>query len=349
MTPTGPLRLGFVGCGSVVERFHLPALRRVGGIEVVSLADLDPGRCRALAGRSGMPLCHSDAFSLIRTDVDAVAVCVPPHDHARIGLEVLRAGKHLFLEKPIALSLEDADALVEESERRDAVAMTGFNLRAHRLAREACRQVSSGRLGRVRWARAVFTQPRRSSGGGHWRGEPGRGGDPLLDLGVHHFDLLRFVLQAEVEEVLAEIAPDGSRANVTASMSGGAHAELRLGAADDADGVNRLELEGDRGRLAISFYKTLGVEHGALGFRRGAALGPGLVADRWNGGAYPASYRRQWREFAKAIATGSGGYATLGDGRSALAAALAAADSARAGRTVRVGPTPDRMRQRQLR
>ncbi len=321
----------------------MPALRSAPGIAVVALTDLDPARCRALADRAQNPICYPDASSLIGSDVDAVAVCVPPRDHARIGLEVLQAGKHLFLEKPIALSMSEADALVEEGGRRAAVATIGFNLRAHRLAREARRMVASGRLGRVRRLRTTFTQALLSPDN-HWRGQPDRGGDPLLDLGVHHFDLLRFILQAEVVEVLADVAPDGSRANVAAAMSSGAHADIRIGAAEDRVGRNRIELDGEKGRLAISFYESFGLRGDASGFRRVAARIPGLVADRWNGGAYPSSYRRQWLEFAKAIATGARGGATLEDGRAALAAALAAAESARTRMTVSLAPRRERLR-----
>jgi myo-inositol 2-dehydrogenase/D-chiro-inositol 1-dehydrogenase len=346
--PARPLRLGFIGCGSVVERFHLPALRRVAGIEVAALADLDPARCRALADRFGVSRCQADASSLIGSDVGAVAVCVPPEDHARIGLEVLRAGKHLFLEKPIALSMEDADALVETAGRCPVVAMSGFNLRGHRLAREARRLIASGRLGRVRSARSAFSQASRPAAG-HWRALPGRGGHALLDLGVHHFDLLRFVLHAEFEEIDADSSPDGARTSVAALLSGGVRAEIRLCAAEGAEEVNELELETENGRLTISFYRTLGLGGRPLGFRRLAEMTPGLLADRWKGGAYPSSYRRQWREFARAVATGARGHATLEDGRAALAVALAAAESVRAGRPVSFGSPAERPREKEAR
>ncbi len=322
------IRLGLVGCGQVVERFHLPALRRAEGLRVVALADVDERRCRAIGDRFGVPRRHADASSLIASDVEAVAVCLPPARNAAVALEVLRAGKHLFLEKPIALSIPDADRLVEEAHHAGVVSMTGFNLRWHRAARQVRDLIQSGRLGRVRRVHSVFSH-RQTPPPGHWRTAADGGGQVLLDLGVHHFDLLRFLLGGDLAEISADASPDGSRARVEAALPGGARAEMQFSVGSGLRDANDLELATEAGNVVVSFYRTLGLRGGQSGLGPLAALSPTLLAERWRGGAYPSSYRRQWRHFADAVRSGAPGDASLEDGRAALSAALAAIDSAR--------------------
>jgi len=331
-----PLRLGVIGLGSAFERFHLPALERVAEIEIVALADADPERCRRIAANLGAVRCHADASSLIASELDAVAVCVPPADHAAVSLEVLRAGRHLFLEKPIALSIEEANRLVEASRRAPVVAMTGFNLRGHLLAQDARRRVQSGRLGLVRSVHTIFTQTAAKPRATHWRGRPGQGGEALLDLGVHHFDLLRFVLGSEIEELSAETSPDGTSARVQARLSGGVDARIDLAGSLGPADANAMEIEAEEAHLSVSFYRAFGLRQRPGGIRRLARLAPALAFDRFRGGAFPSSYRRQWRSFARAVANGNRGDPTLEDGRASLAAAIAALEAARSRRPVPV-------------
>ena len=107
------LKLGIVGCGGAAGRLHLPALRHVHEIEVVGLADIDQPRLDALAERFGINVVYSDYRRLLDDpDIDAVAVCVPPELHLDLSFAVLDANKHLFVEKPLALSLPDCDRLI---------------------------------------------------------------------------------------------------------------------------------------------------------------------------------------------------------------------------------------------
>ena len=113
-TAPSSLRLAVIGCGLVVEQCHLPALAKIAGLELVALADGDLARLTRIADlgvrttRNRLPCTAGDS------SIDLVAVCAPPQFHAEIGLAVLDAGKHL-LEKPLALSLHDADRLVKRA------------------------------------------------------------------------------------------------------------------------------------------------------------------------------------------------------------------------------------------
>ncbi len=352
-----PLRLGLIGCGWVAERFHLPALATLPEIEVAALADVDPSRLDRLADDFRVPDRYPDASALIAAEVDAVGVCLPPESQARVGAEVLRSGRHLMIEKPVALSLEEIDHVIAERASTQ-VAVVGLNLRWHPFARRARHLLRTGGLGRLRSVRTRFfsrppdreAEERGNPAGStpHWRRSPNRGGDTLLDLGIHHFDLLRFLLGAEFEEVSAERSADRRSATVEARLSSGVCATVAVG--ESEQDINALEAVGDAGSLSISFYRRFGwrargVRSGGIetldSLARGAAS---FLAHRRRGGPYAASYRGQWRGFARAIRGGLKPEATLEDGRSALEVALAAIESARSGRLVEFAPERGQIR-----
>src|SRR5215211_1801522 len=78
-----PLRIGFLGCGRAAASLHLPALERLDGVEAVAVADLDETRAREVAAAHGVPRVHRDVTALVKDeDIDLVAVCTPPREHA---------------------------------------------------------------------------------------------------------------------------------------------------------------------------------------------------------------------------------------------------------------------------
>jgi predicted dehydrogenase len=154
------VRIGLVGCGRAGVSLHLPALARVRGARVVALSDVDPARLAAAASACPGAMVHADYKAMLDDRIDLVAVVVPAMRHAEIAEAALHAGKHLFVEKPLALELDACDRLValarraESSGQRSAV---GFNLRSHRLARQARDVVRSGELGEIELVRTLWT------------------------------------------------------------------------------------------------------------------------------------------------------------------------------------------------
>src|SRR2546423_4747394 len=219
------VRLGIIGCGAVTERHHLPALKRVREINGVGLADQDCNRLERLGREYQVPGRHTTWRELIDADnVDAVAVCLPPQVHAEVALAALERGKHLFIEKPLALNLADCDRLIEASKLDPSrKIMVGFNLRWHRLVRQTRDIINRNELGPIKLVRTVFTsgkQPGASSSA--WRSSRDTGGGVIFDLGVHHFDVVRFLLESEVEEVHAYTTGSGQTATGMLSMGNGA-------------------------------------------------------------------------------------------------------------------------------
>jgi len=354
-TAPSPLRLAIIGCGLVVEQCHLRVLGKIAGIELVALADGDLARLTRIADRAGVRRRHSDYRALLDDgSIDLVAVCAPPQLHAEIGLAVLDSGKHLFLEKPLALSLHDADRLVKRATGAGRQALIGFNFRWHRLIRQARSIMDGGGLGPLATMHTTFASAsafRQQDSA--WRQRQDFGG-VLVDLGIHHFDLWRFLAGSEVAEVLVHRRTDGpghERATVSAAMANGVlvTSSFSHGVSD----TNELEVCGAKARLRLSCYRFDSLRVTENGAPRGAvrqwpgdaARGlrnvPQAIARLLDGGDIIDSYRSQWQSFVDAVRNNAPIKPDLEDGRSALQIALAAAQSARGGRSVRVDEATD--------
>jgi myo-inositol 2-dehydrogenase/D-chiro-inositol 1-dehydrogenase len=343
-----PLRLGVVGCGRAAVEIHLPALAGVTEIEVVALADPDPAALRRGIGAAPRALGVADPRALLEDEsLDAVAICTPVGTHAELGSAALDAGKHLFVEKPLALTLADCDRLIAQAAASSLVAQVGFQTRWHRFARRARALVAAGALGPLELVRSGITSLWREVP--TWRQRRATGGGVVFEVAMHHFDLWRFVLGTEVEEVTARTrsgAWEDESAAITARMSDGTLVASSF--AERAPASNRLELHGREAAIAVSFYRFDGFERlaadgipGGLGrplrdLLRGLRELPAALAALPAGGEWRRAYREQWRQFAAATRSGVVAGATLEDGRRALAVALAAAESAARGAPVRV-------------
>lgn len=343
------IRLGIVGCGRVTATLHVPALAGVEGLRIAGLADTDEGALRRVAARARPDRVAADYRELVADpSIDAIAVCVPAHAHAEVALAALAAGKHVFVEKPLALSLADCDRLADAAARAGVLATVGFNTRHHAQAIRARDAIRRGEVGAVDAIDSRLTsfhgelpawQARRSSGGG-----------VLMELAVHHVDLWRWLTGAEVDEVFAYARAGGGEdaaAVIAARMSDGALASAVF--ASRTSRTDDLTVFGSTGSVAVSLYRFDGYERawpgtvaGDVGARVRAALAalralPGAVRDAREGGAWRKTYREQWRRFAGALRDGSPAGATFDDARSVQAVVLAAAESAASGRSVRPG------------
>jgi myo-inositol 2-dehydrogenase / D-chiro-inositol 1-dehydrogenase len=347
-----PLRLAVVGCGRVVEQCHLPALQTLAGVELVALVDTDLGVLHKIADRLGVRARYGDyRTGLDDARVDVVAVCAPPQFHAEIGLAVLDAGKHLFMEKPLALGLNDADRLVARAVAGPGKAFMAFNLRWHRLVRQARRVIDEGRLGALEMIHTAFTSRTGfRTEASDWRHRRDLGGSVLFDLGIHHFDLWRFLTQSEVEKVFANSSSNGRGiecATVSSTMENGVlvTSTFSHGLSD----TNELEICGRRGRLRMSCYRfdsfwvsDNAAPQGALRdwlgrIGRVFRTVPQVASRLRRRGDVADSYRAEWQHFIDAIRSDTPVACTFEDARRAVQIALAAVESASRGQPIRVG------------
>lgn len=349
--PRNLLGLGIVGCGYAAEHLHLPALRFVPAIKVVAIADTDPARLRSVGGRFAIVRRYDDHETLLRdADVDAIAVCVPPRAHTAVALAALDARKHVLVEKPLCVDLDEANLLVERARRVSVVAMVGFNLRYHRHIQAARRAIMQGLIGPIELVRTVWSsRVEQQVGLPEWRRRRDQGGGVLHELAVHHVDLWRFLLASEVDEVFASARADRGD-DETATLS----ARLRNGTlavsgfSQRGAPAHEIEIYGQNGRLLASPYRFDGFAltpasmfAGDLARRARTLLGtvkamPGTIATAIRGGSFLEAYRVEWQHFAESVLRGTPAGCTFDDGRRALEVVLAAIDSIRSGHPISV-------------
>jgi len=264
MSAAGPLRLALLGGGAIARSVHLPLLRAMPGVQIVAVADADE-RLRQeavrLAGETARPLAdYRDALAL--PEVEAVVVALPTNLHAAAASAAFAAGKHVYLEKPIAGNVEEARRLLDAwSQASECIGMVGFNYRFNPLYTRLRQRLDAGAVGALTAVRSVFATP-TANALPDWKRRTESGGGVLLDLASHHIDLLRFFTGREIAEVSAmalsqRSEEDSALINLRLRAVGGATAVAQilvsLCAADD----DRWEFYGDGGRLAVDRYESV--------------------------------------------------------------------------------------------
>lgn len=336
------VRLGVIGCGKVACRIHLPALRRVRGAKVVAVADPVPARLAEGAQLAGGVAAFADWKELLRQDtVDAALICTPSALHAECALAALAARKHVYVEKPLASNLSQAESVLRAWEPAGLVGMSGFNYRHHPIYQKMREIVASGTLGQVIAVRSCFT----SAGEwiDEWRKTRSLGGGVLLDLAGHHIDLAQFVLGQRVREVSARVASlrseqDTAWTHMTLENGVPMQSFFSLRGTDS----NRFEIYGESGRATVDYLAGT-LEIVSPGRRKFAQRVSAVLGQGWSrfkhglaGGRDP-SYALAFSTFVNAIADGRQRIAPdLRDGFHVLQVIDAAEQSAATGQKCRV-------------
>ncbi|MFW6164198.1 MAG: Gfo/Idh/MocA family protein, partial [Planctomycetota bacterium] len=190
--------IGIVGLGWWACDVHIPNLLRVEGAEVAALCSrsgegIERGRA-ALEGRAEPATFRSYKDLLASDAAEAVVICTPNFTHGPMALQALRAGKHVYVEKPLATAPEQCPPVVAEAEGRGLVVQVGVELRCSDVATTMRRLIDAGTVGDVA---LVHTNVWREWGApGAWRADDERSGGQFHELGIHYIDLLGFLAGA---------------------------------------------------------------------------------------------------------------------------------------------------------
>ena len=339
------MRVGLLGCGNIAYWMHLRALLSIPGATLAAAADPDEAARERARRLTGVPVYERPEDLLGRNDIGAVVICAPTHLHAQLAIAASTAGKHFYLEKPIATTAEDAGRVMEAAAQAGVTGVIGFNRRLHPLYEQARDLIAAGRIGRVRAVQTACCEPMPLGTMPPWRRLRATGGGVLLELASHHIDQLRWLLGDEVACITASTRSELSEqdtARIDLSMKGGVEVQsffsVRAGLTD------YFEFLGDRGALRIDRHSPrlslrLGRQFG-YGIRRPWVF-PTPAAAAWRirrlfrPSADP-SFRRSLRAFLEHVRGHSSPGATLTDGLRSLEVILAAEDSARLGESRRV-------------
>jgi len=322
------VRVGLVGCGTIARKEHLPAFKASPDADVVAFASRSLSSAEAAAGEYGGGKVFQDWHELIDSDVDAVDICSPNSSHAKQAIEAAKAGKHVLVEKPMACTVDEADAMIAAARDAGVVLQVAHNMRYVPAVVAARDEVARGAIGTLLTARVAFGH----AGPHTWAPEASwfydaslSGGGPLIDLGIHAVDFTRFVTADEITDVAAMLHGDGGvedAAHVLMRFASGATGSLQSSWIVRPPSDFGLTLFGTDGILHVDARTPLHVRP-AEGRKREVEL--------------PVVTANPFTDFVRTIKGATDTQqATAEDGRQALAVVCTAYEAARTGRTTRV-------------
>jgi UDP-N-acetylglucosamine 3-dehydrogenase len=188
------LNVGLIGAGRM-GAYHVDTWEKISSGCLVAVAEPDETVARQRIGRRPIDWVSDYRWMLERADIDAVCICAPSEHHARIALDAIAAGKHVFVEKPIATALEDGLRMAAAARLAQVKLMVGHVERFNPAVGKLAELIDEGRIGRVFRAHATRVGPL-----------PVRIQDTgvAIDLATHDLDLMQFVLGRDITSIYAE-------------------------------------------------------------------------------------------------------------------------------------------------
>jgi UDP-N-acetyl-2-amino-2-deoxyglucuronate dehydrogenase len=353
------VRFGILGCG-VIGPHHARAIAGLEDAELVAVADVVPELADKLAGEYGCSAHYGLGEMLSEAELDAVCVCTPSGMHAGDAIAALEAGKHVVIEKPVDVTLEATDRLLEVQRATGGKVAVVSQHRFDAATLAVHRAISAEQFGRlttgsaeVRWWRS---QSYYDSGG--WRGTwELDGGGVLINQAIHSIDLLQWLMGrvAEVNAYTGLLAHERIEVEDTAvavlKFDGGALGTIVATTAAYPGLTARIAVHGDKGSAVIDddelvYFHAAGVGMEAeaygggenqservMGDYEGSSRGPGAGADPRS---LSMAHRDQISDFVEAVEEDREPSVNVEEGRKPLAIIAGIYESARTGGPVRI-------------
>jgi predicted dehydrogenase len=189
------LKLAFIGAGGVLHH-HMRHLKPVQNVDTLAAADVSEGALAWAKEQFGIPHLFTDYRRMFKElpQIDAVCVCTPNLLHAEHAIAALEAGKHVLVEKPMALNAKDARRMVAAAAASGKQLVVGFQHRFEPKSRMIKRFIESGAIGRILYVRAQALRRRGIPSWGVFGCKDLQGGGPLIDIGVHALETAHFLM-----------------------------------------------------------------------------------------------------------------------------------------------------------
>ncbi len=189
--------IGIIGSGGIAQGAHMPGYQALegDGVKIVAVADANPATAKAAAEKFGVPHQFADYRDMLKLEaVDAVSVCTPNFLHKQPTIDALNAGKHVLVEKPLAMNAQEGAEMVAAAKKSGKKLQVGFMTRFSGQAQALKRFIDAGDMGEIYYARAQALRRRGIPGWGVFIEKDKQGGGPLIDIGVHILDLTLFLM-----------------------------------------------------------------------------------------------------------------------------------------------------------
>jgi polar amino acid transport system substrate-binding protein len=314
--------IGLVGAGAFARSVLLPALARIPSAQLVGVASSTGPKAKQTAARWGFRYCTGDYRELLDDEaVGAVIIATPHHLHAGQVVEAMRAGKDVFVEKPLALAADQLQEVVAAREETGRRIMVGFNRRFSRAA-QVVREFLSDVSGPLAAHYRVNAGPAPA---GHWLTDPDRGGGRVLGEVCHFIDFVQFLGRNPVVQVSArQLFDDSDSVEVLVELADGSHGSiLYVAEGSAAFSKERIECFGGGKAAVIDDFRRVELA-GSTRVRR---------PRRWK---KDKGHARELKSFLRAIQEGTEAPIPFEEIVSTTLATLAANDSLSTGCPVRV-------------
>ena len=246
------LRMGVLSTADIALQKVIPGMRRSALVEVVAIASRQAGRAETVARELAIPRAHgSYELLLADPDVDAVYIPLPNHLHAEWTIAALRAGKPVLCEKPIAMTADEAQGMVDVAHETGVPLMEAFMYRQHPSWVAVRELVAAGRIGQLRAVDSWFS---------YYNDDPANirnigefGGGALYDIGCYTINLSRMLFGGEPDEVLGRVVRDPALGVdiLTSAILGFGEGTATFTVSTRVETDQRVHLYGDRGRISI--------------------------------------------------------------------------------------------------
>jgi len=322
-----PVRLALVGAGRAGMLHAHNATHWARQAQLTCVVEADAATREKASAELGVPAFDGLGDALASASFDAVVITTPTFTHCELAVASARQCKHIFCEKPMALSLDECDEMAASAEAAGVVLQVGFVRRFQPEFVEAKRRIDEGEIGKPMVVKSLTRGPGLPPA---WAHDIQRSNGMLAEVNSHDFDCVRWLAGSEVERVYAEtanfkgvergVAVDDFYDNAVVSLrfTSGALGVIDGSCPADYGYDARVEVLGTEGLLMVGDNRSM-----ALLEVRARGAGQVTTYSSWPE-RFETAYREELRSFVAAAASGGRPVAGAADGRAAVAAVLAA-------------------------
>jgi predicted dehydrogenase len=190
-----PFKVGFIGAGGIA-RTHMSYLEKIDGVEICCASDVSEKAMKLAQEKHKFPRAYSDYKAMLKEEkgLDAIDVCTPNGLHAANTIAALEAGKHVIVEKPMAMNATEAASMIAAAKKAGKQLIVGFQHRFEARTKVVRDQVASGSFGKILYVRAQALRRRGIPNWGVFGRKDLQGGGPMIDIGVHILETAHYIL-----------------------------------------------------------------------------------------------------------------------------------------------------------